>query len=178
MRNVFIMFSLMLLLSGCSTTKSDYSNFSFNFSVDTSIAYLKIEEIDIDVINLDNCITISSDDILEYKIRYLDENPIRGHSFFLKEDALSKLTKHCEENSIRDMPFIIKLGNKRFSIGEYWPAPSGGRMAQSLQLVKYGSDFFRLDGTTEKANSIINSSTFINALEDSGIEISYKNIGR
>lgn len=166
---VFVLISILAIFIISCNNKQDNGTFEIYFLSDSSLSFLDVDNISLSNIKNEPNPIITTDDIFEYRILYIPDNPMKTHTLFLNESKQQELGN-------KKRPFLVKANNKKIYIGEYWPEPSGGDASYGITMVHMISGRYYIMSNNESDNDLINHDKLISALENSEIEIIYKDI--
>jgi hypothetical protein len=166
---ISIIVSFSFFFIGCDENDNIYS-FGMYYLEDNTLSYSEAVNTSINKLKLKKNPFISANDIQTFTVIYIEDNPIISYRISLKDSIYDKLADDVS-------PFVLVINENRFSLAEYWPAFMSFIPQSILMYRAFGSEFDLLPGD-EEGKAKLRDPTIINALENLGVEIKYKEIGK
>lgn len=167
-KEFFTLFILIIVFLMSCEDETQMEKFGIYFLSDSSITYSDVMDLSLSKIKLKSNPVITTDDIIEYRIQYIPDNPIRNHLILLTEDKYKDL-------GVKVRPLVVLTNNQRIYLCEYWPEFSDN-FALGITMVHYFDNHYDLRTNNTSDNDLINDQRIITTLENSGIEIIYEDI--
>ncbi len=156
--------------SGSNPVDSEYAHkYAMMFLADSILSFSDIEKIPMGDLRLEEVPFLTNGDIDTFTVFYLDNNPKRSYVLILKDSSTTRYAGNVR-------PFVLVLNGARYCVGEYWPAFMS-IMPRSIFMYRAFGNRYHLMPGDDAGNDKLKDARIVEALENAGVRVVYKNIG-